>query len=72
MKTLNKFKFLLVALISLSSFGMANAQCQASFTYTDNGAGNFSFTNTSVGNFLSYSWTFGDGKTSYTTKAQHQ
>jgi len=72
MKTLNKFKFLLVALISLSSFGMANAQCQASYTYTDNGAGNFSFTNTSVGNFLSYSWTFGDGNSSNTNNAQHQ
>lgn len=44
----------------------AKSQCQSSFTYIDNGSGNFSFTNTSTGNFLSYYWTFGDGNNAYT------
>lgn len=58
-------KHLLIALF-LTGFAIlgsqtAKAQCQASFTYVDNGGGNFLFTNTSTGNFLFYYWTFGDG-----------
>jgi PKD repeat protein len=72
MKTLNNFKFLLVALIGLSSFSMANAQCSSSFTSVDNGSGIISFTNTSTGNFLSYYWEFGDGNNTYSSNPQHQ
>ena len=72
MKNLNKFKFLLIALIGLSSFNTANAQCSASFTSMDVGSGIVSFTNTSSGNSLSYSWTFGDGSNAFTSNAQHQ
>ena len=71
MKTLNKFKFLLAAIIGLSSFNSANAQCSASFTSSDLGAGIFSFTNTSVGNSLSYYWEFGDGNTSYNNNSSN-
>lgn len=72
MKSLNNFKFLLVALIGLSSFSMANAQCSSSFTSVDNGSGIISFTNTSTGNFLSYYWEFGDGNNTYSSNPQHQ
>lgn len=65
--------FVALFIISASIFGSthANAQCQAGFTYVDNGSGNFSFTNTSTGNFLFYYWTFGDGSNSYNTNATH-
>jgi PKD repeat protein len=43
----------------------------AGFTATDNGAGNYSFTNTSTGNILAYYWNFGDGNTSTTVNPNH-
>lgn len=36
--------------------------CTANFTYTDNGAGSFSFVNMSTGGFVSETWDFGDGQ----------
>ncbi len=41
------------------------------FTPANNGAGNYSFTNTSTGN-SDYFWDFGDGSSTNTTNAQHQ
>jgi len=71
MKRLNKLKLLLVALVSVFSISMANAQCSASFTTTDLGGGNFSFNNTSTGNSLFSSWDFGDGNYASTVNAQN-
>lgn len=65
MKNLNKLKLLLAVLISAFCYSTTNAQCTASFTSINNGNGNYSFTNTSTGSFLSYYWTFGDGNNSY-------
>jgi PKD repeat protein len=41
------------------------SQCQAGFTYVDNGNGNFTFTNTSNPSTIFSSWTFGDGNSSW-------
>lgn len=43
----------------------------SSFTYTDNGNGNYSFTNASTGNIVSYYWNFGDGTTSNVVNPTH-
>jgi PKD repeat protein len=43
----------------------------SNFTYTDNGAGNHSFTNTSVGSPTSYYWDFGDGQSSTSANTNH-
>ena len=72
MKNLNKFKFLLVALLSMASLNIVNAQCTSSFTYLDNGAGDISFTNTSsTTSSVNYSWDFGDGNTSQSLSPNH-
>jgi len=71
MKTLNKFKLVSILLVLLIGVGQLNAQCQASFTVTDNGNGNLSFTNTSTGNITYASWDFGDGNYDYTMNPNH-
>lgn len=43
----------------------------AGFTSTDNGSGNYSFTNTSTGNIVAYYWNFGDGNTSTAMNPNH-
>lgn len=52
----------------------AIAQCTASFTAQSNSNGSVSFTNTSVGNsqYTIYSWSFGDGTSSYLSNPTHQ
>lgn len=52
--------------ISLIGFG----QCQSSFSYTSNN-GTVSFTNTSFGSNLGYSWSFGDGGNSNQMNPNH-
>lgn len=41
------------------------------FTYIDNGNGNYTFTNTTTGNFILSDWGFGDGNTSTQTNPIH-
>ena len=41
------------------------------FSYVDNGGGNYSFTNTTTGNFILSDWSFGDGNTSTQTSPTH-
>jgi PKD repeat protein len=43
----------------------------SNFSYTDNGNGNYSFTNTSSGGFDAFSWSFGDGYTSSAMNPNH-
>ncbi len=63
--------FVYVILISLTFFtNKANAQCQASYTYTNNGNGEIVFTNTSLGG-IEFSWDFGDGTTSINLNETH-
>ena len=71
MKTLNKFK--LASLIVFLFFGASqlSAQCQASYTMTDNGNGSISFTNTSTGNISNVFWDFGDGSNDFTFNPTH-
>ncbi len=58
-------KLLLFLSVMFAGYG-AFAQCQASFTYTQNQA-TITTTNNSTGggNFMFYSWDFGDGNTSF-------
>ncbi|MBL4669808.1 MAG: PKD domain-containing protein [Flavobacteriales bacterium] len=71
MKKINNF--ILIAFISVIGINTASAQCTASFTSTDNGAGNFSFasTSTSPGASLYYVWEFGDGNYGSTQNPNH-
>jgi uncharacterized delta-60 repeat protein len=48
-----------------------NCGVTASYTSIDNGNGNYSFTNTSIGNFNQTHWAFGDGTTSTATNPNH-
>jgi PKD repeat protein len=50
-----------------------NTPCNisASFTFVDNGLGNYSFTNTSTGSNQMYHWSFGDGNTSTASNPNH-
>ncbi|MBX2959480.1 MAG: T9SS type A sorting domain-containing protein [Flavobacteriales bacterium] len=57
-------------LVSLFSFQFANAQCQASYTYSNTGNGEIVFTNTSTGG-TEYLWDFGDGSTSINLNESH-
>ncbi len=41
-----------------------SSSCNASFTWAPDSSGAIHFTNTSTGNFSSYSWNFGNGQTS--------
>jgi len=43
----------------------------SNFTYTDNGNGDYSFTNTSTGSFDNYYWSFGDGNSSTLPNPTH-
>lgn len=43
----------------------------ANYSYIDNGSGNFSFTNTSLGTYNQSHWAFGDGNTSIMQNANH-
>lgn len=60
--------FLFISAIFMSLY--ANSQCQASFTNNIN-AGDVSFTNTSTGSNLGYSWDFGDGGSSSQQNPSH-
>ena len=70
MKTID-FRFLLIVLISIFSMNVAKSQCTASFIYSDNGNGNFSFTNTYAGNTGYVMWSFGDGNNDFTNNPVH-
>ena len=67
------YKFLLIASISIISIGMASAQCTASFTFTDNGSGDYSFESTSISpdSNLYHVWEFGDGTYGSTPTPNH-
>ena len=73
-KNLRQNLRLLTIFVIMSCFALTvDAQCIASYTYTDDGGGAFTFTNTSTGSFLSAFWDYGDGKTafSYSTSSSH-
>jgi PKD repeat protein len=63
MKNLNKLKLLAMTVMLLVNISFIKAQCVASYSYTDNGNGNFTFNNTSSGYSAgaTYFWNFGDG-----------
>jgi PKD repeat protein len=65
--------FININYIKISADISTSTVCNASSSliYTDNGNGNYSFTNTSVGNFNQSHWAFGDGNTSSTTNSNH-
>lgn len=67
MKTLNKFKIAFLLLALLFGVYQIKAQCQASFTITDNGDGTVSFVSTSIGNISHYYWDLGNGNYDYTS-----
>lgn len=71
MKKMNKL--ILIALMSVIGMSTASAQCNASFTSTDNSGGNFSFTNTSTspGANLYSVWDFGDGSSVWGQNPNH-
>ena len=73
MKNIKLYAMIILFLGILFS-GQANAQCTASFTAQSNSNGTVSFTNTSVANspYTVYSWSFGDGTSSYLTNPTHQ
>ena len=51
----------------------SSAICNVSsgFNYVDNGAGNYSLTNTTIGNYNQVHWAFGDGVVDMNTSATH-
>ena len=73
MKNIKLYAMIILFLGILFS-GQANAQCTASFTAQSNSNGTVSFTNTSVANspYTVYSWSFGDGTSSYANNPTHQ
>jgi PKD repeat protein len=73
MKNIKLYAIVILFLGVLFS-GQANAQCTASFTAQSNSNGTVSFTNTSVANspYTVYSWSFGDGTSSYANNPTHQ
>jgi len=68
---MKKIKTLTLILGLIFGVQAGYSQCQASFTYVDNGNGNFSFTNTSTGGGLYSSWSFDDGNSAFTTNASN-
>ncbi|MBL4670036.1 MAG: PKD domain-containing protein, partial [Flavobacteriales bacterium] len=68
MKSLNKFLTLL-SLIIIFGINNVEAQCDAQFTYADNGNGNYDFTFTGTGSV--WSWDLGDGNSSGQTNTNH-
>jgi PKD repeat protein len=44
---------------------------QAAYTFTDNGTGNFDFTDVSLGNYTQVHWSFGDGTTNTNANPNH-
>lgn len=49
-------KTTILSMVAIISFNYASAQCNASFTATDNGGGNYDFTNTSTGLIGGVEW----------------
>ena len=62
MNVINKLLLILGIFFSVHS---GFSQCQAGFTYVDNGNGNISFTNISTGTIAFTHYDFGDGNNSY-------
>ncbi|OFY99522.1 MAG: hypothetical protein A3K10_16110 [Bacteroidetes bacterium RIFCSPLOWO2_12_FULL_31_6] len=54
---------------SITIFGIYN--CNANFTFTNNGSNNISFNNLSLGNYTSVLWNFDDGFTSNSNNPNH-
>ena len=70
MKTLNKL-ILALSIFLLTGVNVSNAQCQASYTYVDNGSGVIFFTNTSTGNISNVFWSFSDGSNDFNNNPIH-
>ncbi|MBL4592560.1 MAG: PKD domain-containing protein [Flavobacteriales bacterium] len=68
---MKKIKTLTLLLGLIFGIQTGYSQCQASFTSVDNGAGSFSFTNTSTGIGFNSSWSFGDGNNAWTTNSSN-
>jgi photosystem II stability/assembly factor-like uncharacterized protein len=52
-------------------FQIGACNLNAAFTFQDNGGGNYSFTNSSIGNFNESYWAFGDGSTARSRDTSH-
>lgn len=60
----------LCSTVVISNVTSAPCNISANYSYTDNGSGNFSFSNNSI-NTTQYSWNFGDGNGSSLTNPNH-